>query len=176
MLCAFSESTRPSRGLPTIRYGNPTVEPENRHSSSITPSRRTMEGSNEGAALSELARRILRSSGVNIIHNGDLEDEIESLCNDLSDKAPKIIFGVSSEIKNTLDIYFENKDSKNGVISTSPPTSLETVWIKGGIEKWDYLRKQILELGRAGYPGCVGCAGPAASEPWDEEASRRGKI
>lgn len=131
-----------------------------------------MRGSVGDAAISELARRILRSSGVKIIHNGKLEHEIESLSRELSDKAPKIIFGIDTEISESEDIFFVNMNSKNGIISQDPPESLETVWIKGGLEKWDILQKYILELGRAGYPGCVGCAGPAASEPWDEGFSR----
>ena len=131
-----------------------------------------MEGSNGGAAISELARRILRSSGVKIIHDGGLEQEIDSLAKELSDNAPKIIFGIESEVTDSADIYFLNMNSQNGIISQKPPKSLETVWIKGGSEKWNLLQKQIVELGRAGYPGCIGCAGPAASEPWDEAVSR----
>tara|TARA_B100000579_G_scaffold427966_1_gene437404 strand:- start:2158 stop:2565 length:408 start_codon:yes stop_codon:yes gene_type:complete len=131
-----------------------------------------MEGSDGGAAISELARRILRSSGVKIIHDGGLEQEIDSLAKELSDNAPKIIFGIESEVTDSADIYFLNMNSQNGIISQKPPQSLETVWIKGGSEKWKLLQKQIVELGRAGYPGCIGCAGPAASEPWDEAVSR----
>ena len=131
-----------------------------------------MEGSDGGAAISELARRILRSSGVKIIHDGGLEQEIDSLAKELSDNAPKIIFGIESEVTDSADIYFLNMNSQNGIISQKPPKSLETVWIKGGSEKWNLLQKQIVELGRAGYPGCIGCAGPAASEPWDEVVSR----
>tara|TARA_Y100000768_G_scaffold179168_1_gene134184 strand:+ start:406 stop:813 length:408 start_codon:yes stop_codon:yes gene_type:complete len=131
-----------------------------------------MEGSDGGAAISELARRILRSSGVKVIHDGGLEQEIDSLAKELSDNAPKIIFGIESEVTDSADIYFLNMNSQNGIISQKPPPSLETVWIKGGSEKWNLLQKQIVELGRAGYPGCIGCAGPAASEPWDEAVSR----
>ena len=107
-----------------------------------------------------------------IIHDGGLEQEIDSLAKELSDNAPKIIFGIESEVTDSADIYFLNMNSQNGIISQKPPKSLETVWIKGGSEKWNLLQKQIVELGRAGYPGCIGCAGPAASEPWDEAVSR----
>jgi hypothetical protein len=116
-----------------------------------------MSGSGEDAAISELARRILRSSGVKIIHDGELMEEIESL---------------AAQISDSEDIFFMNKNSANGIISQNPPVSLEIVWIKGGNEKWKNLQKKIVELGRAGYPGCIGCAGPAASEPWDEVISR----
>ena len=135
-----------------------------------------MGSSNGDAAISELARRILRSSGVKIIHDGDLIKEIESLAGELSDKAPKIIFGIESQILDSEDIFFMNTNSANGIISQYPPVSLEVVWIKGGKEKWECLQKKIVELGRAGYPGCIGCAGPAASEPWDEALSREQNI
>ena len=75
--------------------------PVNRHSSSVTHHPRYMSGSNGDAAISELARRILRSSGVKIIHDGKLMEEIESLAAELSDKAPKIIFGIESQISDS---------------------------------------------------------------------------
>ena len=149
------------------------IVPVNRHSSSVTHLPRGMSSSNGDAAISELARRILRSSGVKIIHDGKLMEEIESLAGELSDKAPKIIFGIESQISDSEDIFFMNANSANGIISQDPPISLEIVWIKGGIEQWVNLQKKIVELGRAGYPGCIGCAGPAASEPWDEGLSRK---
>jgi hypothetical protein len=37
---------------------------------------------------------------------------------------------------------------------------------------WERFTDSLLRLAAAGYPGCVGCAGPAAEVPWDEEASR----
>ena len=135
-----------------------------------------MSSSNGDAAISELARRILRSSGVKIIHDGELIEEIESLAGELSDKAPKIIFGIESQISDSEEIFFMNTNSANGIISQNPPVSLEVVWVKGGNEKWGYLQNKIVELGRAGYPGCIGCAGPAASEPWDEAFSREQNI
>ena len=150
--------------------------PVNRHSSSVTHHPGGMSSSNGDAAISELARRILRSSGVKIIHDGELIEEIESLARELSDKAPKIIFGIESQISDSEDIFFMNTNSANGIISQNPPVSLEVVWVKGGNEKWGYLQNKIVELGRAGYPGCIGCAGPAASEPWDEAFSREQNI
>jgi len=144
----------------------------NRHSSSVAHVPELMMGSSEGAAVSELARRILRSRGVKISHNGLLSEEIELLSNELSDNAPKIIFGIESIVRVSEDIYFEMQDSKDGLISISPPESLEIVWIKKTESVWNNLKQKIIELGRAGYPGCVGCAGPAANEPWNETDSR----
>jgi len=144
----------------------------NRHSSSVAHFGRIMMSSSEDAAVSELARRILRSNGITITHNGQLSNQIEQLSFELSDRAPKIIFGIKGEIQNSKNIIFENKDTGDGMISMKPPSSLEIVWIKGGVNIWKKLTNKIVELGAAGYPGCIGCAGPAASEPWDEETSR----
>ena len=52
-----------------------------------------------------------------------------------------------------------------------PEPNLETCWIPG--EVWDDFFKSCMELLEAGYPGCVGCAGPGAEGPWKEEARRR---
>ncbi|MAE38482.1 MAG: hypothetical protein CL969_02460, partial [Euryarchaeota archaeon] len=37
---------------------------------------------------------------------------------------------------------------------------------------WDDFRQIISDLLIAGYPGCIDCAGPAATEPWDEQSRR----
>ena len=144
----------------------------NRQSSSVAHVRRLMRSSSEDAAISELARRILRSSGVEISHNGFLSKNKEILSNELSDNAPKIIFGIKSIIIDSEDISFQMLDSKDGIISTSPPESLEIIWVKKRESTWNNLTQKIIELGRAGYPGCIGCAGPAADEPWNETESR----
>jgi len=112
---------------------------------------------------------------VKIVHNGQLTNEIDDLRIELSDSAPNIIFGIDSIIEETEDIYFENKKSKNGIISERMPTSMDIVWIHGGIEVWKNLREKIVELGNAGYPGCIGCGGPGAKEVWDEASSRLGE-
>ncbi len=135
-----------------------------------------MGSSSEGAAIYELARRILRSNGVKIVHNGQLTSEIEQLRIELSDSAPNIIFGIDSVIEDTEDIFFENQNSKDGVISERKPESIEIVWIVGNnMDVWNDLRKKIVELGNAGYPGCIGCGGPGSNEVWDEVASRARK-
>ncbi len=38
---------------------------------------------------------------------------------------------------------------------------------------WTDFEQQVLDLLQAGYPGCVGCAGPGAEGEWDEAARRR---
>jgi hypothetical protein len=50
---------------------------------------------------------------VKIIHDGGLEQQIDSLAKELSDNAPKIIFGIESEVTDSADIYFLNMNSQN---------------------------------------------------------------
>jgi hypothetical protein len=47
----------------------------------------------------------------------------------------------------------------------------ETCWVPNC--GWADFEEQVLELLEAGYPGCVGCAGPGAETEWDEHSRRR---
>ena len=40
---------------------------------------------------------------------------------------------------------------------------------------WSEFSEQVLDLLKAGYPGCIGCGGPGAEEEWNEEV-RRGQF
>ncbi|HIE63978.1 MAG: hypothetical protein CXT72_00500 [Methanobacteriota archaeon] len=132
-----------------------------------------MNQSANSLAISELARRILRSTGCIISHPSYLEDEMKTFSTELSDLAPTMIFGMQNNlhISECIKITFE-KTSKGGIISKECPENLDDVWIQGDYKYWPRLKKNILDLAEAGYPGCIGCAGPAAELPWDEISSR----
>ena len=50
----------------------------------------------------------------------------------------------------------------------------DVVWIPiNAHEAWSCVEATALDLLDAGYPGCVGCAGAEAEQPWDEAASRK---
>ena len=84
-----------------------------------------------------------------------------------------MIFGIQNKlhISECIKITFE-KTPKGGIISKICPENLDDVWIKGDYKYWPRLKKIIFDLAEAGYPGCIGCAGPAAELPWDEISSR----
>ena len=48
--------------------------------------------------------------------------------------------------------------------------SLDICWVPNC--DWGDFKVQVLELLEAGYPGCVGCAGPGAEEEWNEKSRR----
>ena len=127
----------------------------------------------EAAAISELARRTLRSTHViykvGINHGIDIDD----ISTSLSDASAALIIEFELIEHSNDDISVCLTDSSGGIFSASKPSSEDEVWIPGNIsEMWARYLRTMLELAAAGYPGCVGCAGPAGELAWDEVASR----
>lgn len=133
-----------------------------------------MRSTIEAAAISELARRALRSKGVVIRHHNLGALDIDNLSVKITDLAPGVLFGVVGEISNSKGIVIDILNSPGGLISNEEPGDNSVVWIPGDCTSiWNRFTDTVLRLAAAGYPGCVGCAGPAAEVPWDEEVSRQ---
>ena len=133
-----------------------------------------MRSTIEAAAISELARRALRSEGMVIHHRNPTSLGIDALSVKISDLSPGTLLGVVGEESASEGITIETLNSPGGVIATKEPVDSKVVWIPGDCSSiWNRFTDTVLRLAEAGYPGCVGCAGPAAEEPWDEEASRQ---
>tara|TARA_B100001750_G_scaffold135843_1_gene108083 strand:+ start:51 stop:461 length:411 start_codon:yes stop_codon:yes gene_type:complete len=127
----------------------------------------------EAAAISELARRTLRSTHVTYKASIDHGIDIDDISTSLSDASAALIieFKLFEDFDDDISVYLT--DTPGGIFSVSEPASMDEVWIPGDItEMWARYLRTMLELARAGYPGCVGCAGPAAEIAWDEVASR----
>ena len=151
----------------------PLLEAVVRYSSSVTHHRGIIGSSKQGAAISELARRTLRSSGITV-RTKDVERlRIDSLSVLISDLAPSVISGAIAEEADEGTIAIVLEGGPGGFIGGPEPRTLDGVWIPGNPEElWEEFGSSVLDLAAAGYPGCIGCAGPAAELPWDEEASR----
>ena len=133
-----------------------------------------MRSTIEAAAISELARRALRSEGIVIHHRNPTSLGIDALSVKISDLSPGTLLGVVGEESDSEGITIETLNSPGGVIATKEPVDSKVVWIPGDCSSiWNRFTNTVLRLAEAGYPGCVGCAGPAAEGPWDEEASRQ---
>ena len=127
----------------------------------------------EAAAISELARRTLQSSEVTFEADGLFSEDIDSLSAKLGDVSPTLIITVNQIKVNRNSICIKFPEPPNGRIGGREPTD-DVIWIPGDIpDIWGRYLNVMLELAIAGYPGCVGCAGPAAEIPWDESLSRR---
>ncbi len=126
----------------------------------------------EAAAISELARRTLRSSEVTYLAANIFREDIEIMCTALSDASPSLMIEMK-HVENSSDaITVDLLDMTGGRIGGDEPEE-DLVWIPGDIhDLWNRYLRVIVELCSAGYPGCVGCAGPSAELPWDEKLSR----
>ena len=132
-----------------------------------------MSTSKQGTAISELARRTLRSSGVTVRTKGVERLRIDSLSVLISDLAPSVISGAIAEETGEGAIAIVLEGEPGGFIGGPEPRTLDDVWVPGNPDElWEEFGNSVLGLATAGYPGCIGCAGPAAELPWDEEASR----
>ena len=152
----------------------PSAERAERYPSSVALHRRPVRSTIEAAAISELARRALRSKGMVIRHHNPAALDIENLSVKITDLAPGVLLGVVGEISNSKGIVIDIMNSPGGVLSNEEPGDNKAVWIPGDCTSiWNRFTDTVLTLAAAGYPGCVGCAGPAAEVPWDEEVSRR---
>jgi len=128
----------------------------------------------EAAAISELARRTLRSTHVIYEANGNQAVDVGTIATSITDASPSMMisFELIEHNENRLRVILS--DSAGGEIGGTEPTTMSNVWIPGDIsENWNRYLAVMFELAVAGYPGCIGCAGPAAEIPWDEAASRR---
>ena len=152
----------------------PSAERADRYPSSVALHRRHVRATVEAAAISELARRTLRSDGFVVRHRDPGAIGVDELSVEISDIAPGLIIEISGESQDLDGIVIDIEESPGGVIGVDEPDDREVVWIPGDTQTiWDRFIDSLLRLAAAGYPGCVGCAGPAAEVPWDEGASRR---
>jgi len=152
----------------------PSTERVDRYPSSVALHRRRVRATVEAAAISELARRALRSDGFVVVHRNPRTLSVDELSIEISDIAPGLLLGVVGEVHELDGIVIDIGESHVGAIAVDEPEDRGVVWIPGDMHAiWKRFRDSLLRLAAAGYPGCVGCAGPAAEVPWDEEASRR---
>ena len=158
----------------TTNTAGPSTKRAERHPSSVALHRQPVRSTIEAAAISELARRTLRSNGL-VIHNRNPTSlDANDLSLAISDLAAELVLDVDSVNSDLEGIVIELLDSPGGIIAASEPADMRVVWIPGDcLPIWNRFKDTLLRLAAAGYPGCVGCAGPAAELPWDEEASRQ---
>ncbi len=65
--------------------------------------------------------------------------------------------------------------SNNQLIArlSGPPPQTTTCWVPGDYDElWVIFVEHVEDLLDAGYPGCIGCAGPGAEGEWDEISQR----
>ena len=125
-------------------------------------------------ALREWARRFLRSSSIISISPELISEKIQNLHNRFNDQVPSqySIINVQTHSLDVITLY--SNDQLIGQIGGTTPSGLETVYIPcmDINDYWNIVESIAFDLISAGYPGCVGCGGSDANEPWAETASR----
>ncbi len=145
------------------------AEGAGRHPSSVPHHPVTVAiGSAVASSIAECARRLLRTDGAQLrVPSGLMAVAHESvLC--VSDVAPSISLEVPEE---NLSFAVEIVDS--GVVIArlgGDEPDFDVCWVPvDDLERcWEEFSEVMIALASAGYPGCSGCGGREANEPWNE--------
>ena len=114
-------------------------------------------------SLREAARRFLKAEGCELSVPKDFAKQAWDLVQSISDNIPSRL---------SLPNVIEGDFMAEGLFQLGgEEPSLEICWIPDC--SWHDFSEQVLELLEAGYPGCVGCAGPGAEGEWNEAVRRR---
>ena len=113
-------------------------------------------------SLREAARRFLREDGCTL-----------SIPEELIDAGWEVVQMIADYVPSKIDLPIVVKGDLAVVglaqIGGKEP-SIEICWVPNC--GWDDFSEQVVDLLKAGYPGCVGCGGPGAEEEWNEELRR----
>jgi hypothetical protein len=113
-------------------------------------------------SLREAARRFLKADGCVLQVSIDNVTDAHKVVQAIADNIPSKI---------NLPTIIEGELGVDGLfrIGGDEP-SLKSCWVPGGT--YEEFEEQVFDLLEAGYPGCVGCAGPGAEGVWDEKSRR----
>jgi hypothetical protein len=116
-------------------------------------------------SLREAARRFLREDDCTLSVPSPFLDEAWKLVQSISDHIPsKTVLPVVIEGDfNIIDMAYFGPDEPG----------VEICWVPHC--EWNDFSEQVIDLLEAGYPGCIGCAGPGAEGEWNE-TFRRGHF
>lgn len=129
-------------------------------------------------SLGEAARRLLKCENARLIVPIEIIYEAQKMSLQISDELPSLVHEPKVELgaeENTI-----RAESLNGPLFVlgGIEQSLDIVWVPIGRNEledvWRKFEQIVSDLLSVGYPGCIDCAGPAATEPWDESQSRSG--
>ena len=129
-------------------------------------------------SLGEAARRLLKCENTRLIVTIEIIYEAQKMALQISEELPSLVHEPIVELgaeENTI-----RAESPNGPLFVlgGIEQSLDIVWVPIGRNEledvWRRFEQIVSDLLSVGYPGCIDCAGPAATEPWDEAQSRSG--
>ena len=116
-------------------------------------------------SLREAARRFLRIDGCTLSVPEGLEKDAWDIVQMIADNVPSKL-DLPKVVNGELAIVGFAQ-----IGGIEPP--LDICWVPNC--GWSEFSEQVLDLLKAGYPGCIGCGGPGAEEEWNE-GIRRGQF
>jgi len=131
------------------------------------------------SSLAEAARRLLRGDDCIIEVPSNCLSGARGIALQINDELPQLLNEPQIKLS-TADsqVRIYSNDELLASVGGDEP-DIAVCWIPILEEEfenvWDDFRQIISDLLIAGYPGCIDCAGPAATEPWDVQ-SRRDEI
>lgn len=129
-------------------------------------------------SLGEAARRLLKCENARLVVPIEIISGAQKMSLKINDELPSLVHEPKVELgaeENTIRVW-----SPNGPLFAlgGIEQSLDIVWVPIGRDEledvWRRFEQIVSGLLSVGYPGCIDCAGPAATEPWDEAQSRSG--
>ena len=124
-------------------------------------------------AIDEWSRRLLRTSSITLVAPKIYHERFSELYQIKNEAVPSVYstFKIKESNQNCLDLY-DDKRLIGRIGSELPSHDVVHVPTHSIDNILDTVDESIQKLIRAGYPGCIGCGGKDALEPWDEKASR----
>lgn len=127
-------------------------------------------------AVREFSRRILREESIELHTPSEFEDDLIRLLRMMSEQLPARLEFPTFVLHEQNDITVRQQygDEWKDIMQVGlGEPEIDVLWIALEPSKaWQTIWLTLTELLEAGYPGCLGCGGPASEEPWNEEKSR----
>ena len=125
-------------------------------------------------AVREAARRLVREQEIVLQGPDWLEEELHALSIHMGDRLPsRLTFPTCLPVPNETLSILERSTHRLLVQCSVDLPPAKVVWVPlEAAAAWAAIKATAVDLIDAGYPGCVGCAGSEAEQPWDEEESR----
>lgn len=126
-------------------------------------------------AVREAARILLREEHLAVHGPAWLETKLHDLAVSMGDKLPaRLSFPLFLNTQDHSITIVDRATMETRVECSRVEPARHVVWVPLECdEAWMNLEATAMDLLEAGYPGCVGCAGPEAEAPWDETTSRK---
>ena len=159
---------------PTVEeaHGNPSDKPSFKTCGVLDENMRITD--RRWPAVREAARRLVREHNIVLQGPDWLEQELHELSIHMGDRLPsRTTFPTCLPMAEEPLTMIDAETNRVLVLCSFAEPHHDVVWIPLEThEAWQAIKSTAMDLIDAGYPGCIGCAGAEAEQPWDEKTNR----